>query len=94
MPYERHMMELNTLMRLGRFKEIVMILLKYGFDDLIDRLTFGIMIAAMIIGSSMIITTGIGPFLFGFPALGVVGYLISGLLGLWLIYNILRQRKY
>ena len=94
MPYERHMMELKTLMRLGRFKEIVMILLKYGFDDLIDRLTFGIMIAAMIIGSSMIITTGIGPFLFGFPALGVVGYLISGLLGLWLIYNILRQRKY
>jgi len=63
-------------------------------DSIINRLTFGIIIAAMIIGSSMIITTGIGPFLFGFPALGVVGYLISGLLGLWLIFNILRQRKY
>jgi len=31
-------MELKTLMRLGRFKEIVMIFLKYGFDDLIERL--------------------------------------------------------
>jgi ubiquinone biosynthesis protein len=48
----------------------------------------------MIIGSSMIITTGIGPFLFGFPALGVIGYIISGLLGLWLIFNIIRHRKY
>jgi ubiquinone biosynthesis protein len=59
-----------------------------------NRLTFGIIIAAMIIGSSMIITTGVGPLLFGFPALGVIGYLISGLLGLWLIFNIIRQRNY
>jgi ubiquinone biosynthesis protein len=63
-------------------------------DNITNRLTFGIIIAAMIIGSSMIITTGIGPLLFGFPALGVIGYLISGLLGLWLVFNIIRQRKY
>lgn len=59
-----------------------------------NRLTFGIIIAALIIGSSMIITTGIGPLLFGFPALGVIGYMISGLLGLWLVFNIIRSRKY
>ena len=47
----------------------------------------------MIIGSTMIITTGIGPLLFGFPALGVIGYMISGLLGLWLVFNIIRTRK-
>jgi ubiquinone biosynthesis protein len=57
-------------------------------------LTFGIIIGAMIIGSTMIITTGVGPLLFGFPALGLVGYLISGLLGLWLVFNIIRTRKY
>lgn len=68
--------------------------LMHTLDSIINRLTFGIIIAAMIIGSSMIITTGIGPFLFGFPALGVVGYLISGVLGLWLVFTILRQRKY
>jgi ubiquinone biosynthesis protein len=59
-----------------------------------NRLTFGIIIAALIIGSSMIITTGIGPLLFGFPALGVIGYMISGILGLWLVFNIIRSRKY
>ncbi|MEJ2023654.1 MAG: AarF/UbiB family protein [Deltaproteobacteria bacterium] len=68
--------------------------LRNTLDNITNRLTFGIIIAAMIIGSSMIITTGIGPFLFGFPALGVIGYLISGVLGLWLIFNILRGRKY
>ncbi len=68
--------------------------LRNTLDNITNRLTFGIIIAAMIIGSSMIITTGIGPLLFGFPALGVIGYLISGLLGLWLIFNIIRKRKY
>ncbi len=63
-------------------------------ENVSNRLTFGVIIAAMIIGSSMIITTGIGPFLFGFPALGVVGYIISGVLGLWLIFNIIRGRKF
>ncbi len=63
-------------------------------DNVTNRLTFGIIIAAMIIGSSMIITTGVGPFLFGFPALGVIGYLISALLGLWIVINIIRKRNY
>ena len=68
--------------------------LRNTLDNTINRLTFGIIIGAMIIGSSMIITTGVGPLLFGFPAMGVIGYIISGVLGLWLIYNILRHRKY
>lgn len=68
--------------------------LRNTLENITNRLTFGIIIAAMIVGSSMIITTGVGPFLFGFPVLGVIGYLISGLIGLWLIFNILRRRKY
>ncbi len=68
--------------------------LRNTLDNIINRLTFGIIIAAMIIGSSMIITTGVGPLLFGFPALGVTGYIISGVLGLWLVFDIIRRRKY
>jgi ubiquinone biosynthesis protein len=63
-------------------------------DNITSRLTFGIIIAAMIVGSSMIITTGVRPLLFGFPVLGVIGYLFSGLLGIWLLINIIRKRKY
>jgi ubiquinone biosynthesis protein len=59
-----------------------------------NRLTAGIITGAIIMGSSMIITTGVGPFLFGFPALGVIGYLVSVVLGLWLIYTILKTRPH
>lgn len=63
-------------------------------ENVASRATFGIIIAAMIVGSSMIISTGVRPLLFGFPALGVIGYLFSGLLGIWLLINIIRKRKY
>ena len=63
-------------------------------ENISNRLTLGIIIAALIVASSMIITTGVKPLLFGFPALGIIGYLVSGVLGLWLIFNILRSRKF
>jgi ubiquinone biosynthesis protein len=63
-------------------------------ENITNRLTFGIIIAALIVASSMIITTGVKPLLFGFPALGIIGYVVSGILGLWLIYNIIRSRKF
>ncbi len=63
-------------------------------ESVASRVTFGIIIAAMIIGSSMIIITGVRPLLFGFPVLGVIGYLFSGLIGIWLLINIIRKRKY
>jgi ubiquinone biosynthesis protein len=59
-----------------------------------NRLVTGVVTGAIIMGSSMIITTGIGPYIFGFPALGVIGYLLSVVLGLWLIITILRTKKY
>lgn len=68
--------------------------LRETMENASNRLTFGIIIAAMLIGSSMIITTDTGPRLFGFPALGVVGYIISGLLGVWVLINILRSRRF
>jgi ubiquinone biosynthesis protein len=68
--------------------------LRQTLDHVFNRLTFGIIIGAMIIGSTMVITTGVGPLLFGFPALGIIGYLISALLGLWLVFNIIRTRRY
>jgi ubiquinone biosynthesis protein len=54
----------------------------------------GNIVAALIIASSMIITTGVGPLLLGFPALGIIGYLISACVGLWLVFNIIRTRRY
>ena len=63
-------------------------------ESITNRLTFAMIIAAMIVGSSMIITTGVQPHILGYPAIGVVGYLISAVIGLWLLFSIIRSRKY
>jgi ubiquinone biosynthesis protein len=77
-----------------RFQHTNLVEFRGTLERTSNRLTLGIIIAAMIIGSSMIITTGIQPHLFGYPAFGLVGYLISGILGMWLVLDILRSRRY
>lgn len=59
-----------------------------------NRLTLAIIIAALIVGSSLIVTTKIEPHLLGYPALGIIGYLLSAMLGLWVIVDILRHGKH
>jgi ubiquinone biosynthesis protein len=76
-----------------RFKHENLDELSNTLENISNRLTFGIIIGALIIGSSMIITTGVKPLLFGYPAFGIIGYLVSGLLGLWLVFNMIRSRK-
>ncbi len=66
--------------------------LQHTFEKASNRLTFGIIIGALIIGSSMIITTGVKPLIFGYPALGLIGYSISAAMGMVLIISILRSK--
>jgi ubiquinone biosynthesis protein len=66
--------------------------LRDTLESTFSHLTLGIIIGCLIIGSSMIITTGVPPLLFGYPALGIVGYTISALLGLGLAFSIIRAK--
>lgn len=59
-----------------------------------SRLTLGVIIGALIIGSSIIVTTGIRPLLFGYPAMGIVGFLLSALLGFWVVWDIVRHGRH
>lgn len=62
-------------------------------DKSSNRLSFSLLIAALIVGSSLIMQTEKGPMLFGFPALGILGYTIAGFLGLYLAIAILRSGR-
>jgi ubiquinone biosynthesis protein len=62
-------------------------------DKSSNRLSFSLLIAALIVGSSLIMQTEKGPMLFGFPVLGFLGYSIAGFLGLWLAIAILRSGR-
>jgi ubiquinone biosynthesis protein len=59
-----------------------------------NRIALGVIIGALIIGSSLIVTTGIQPHLFGYPALGIIGYLLSAVLGLYVIWDIIRHGRH
>ena len=76
-----------------RFRHENLTGLRDTLENISNRVTFGIIIGALIIGSSMIITTGVKPLLFGYPAFGMIGYLVSGILGLWLVFTMIRARK-
>lgn len=58
-----------------------------------NRLSFAVVIAALIVGSSLIFQTGAGPTLFGYPALGLIGFTTAALLGIWLVVGILRSGR-
>lgn len=55
-------------------------------DKSINRLSSSLIIAALIVGSSIVMQVGKGPFLLGFPVFAFMGYAIAALIGLvWLI---------
>jgi len=62
-------------------------------DSSSNRLSFAMIVASLIVGSSLIINMDKGPTVYGFAALGLAGYLVAGLLGLWLVISILRSGK-
>jgi len=62
-------------------------------DRSTNRIAFALIVAALIVGSSLIVHLRQGPSVLGLPALGVVGYLIAGFLGLWLVIAILRSGR-
>ena len=58
-----------------------------------NRLAFSLIIAALIIGSSIIVFLDKGLHIFGFSVFGLIGYIIAAILGLWLVIAILRSGK-
>jgi ubiquinone biosynthesis protein len=58
-----------------------------------NRLAFALIIASLIVASSLIMTKPVGMTILGVPALGLVGYVTAGVLGIWLVIAILRSGK-
>ena len=60
-------------------------------DRAANRLSLALVIAALIIGSSIVMTVGGGPKLFGLPAFGFLGFCGAVLGGVWLVRSIWRS---
>ncbi|MGH2271985.1 ABC1 kinase family protein [Anaerohalosphaeraceae bacterium U12dextr] len=64
-------------------------------DNSSNRISFAVIIAALLIGSSLLVPqdgTVLG--LFSLQAFGIAGYLIAMIMGLWLAISIIRSKKY
>ncbi len=60
-------------------------------DKSSSRVAFSLIISAILVSSSLIMVSGKGPKLWGHSAFGVVGFIVSGIFGIYLIISIIRN---
>lgn len=58
-----------------------------------NRLSFAIVIAAIVIASSIMVHAAVGPTALGYPVLGLAGFIVAALLGMGLALSILRSGR-
>jgi ubiquinone biosynthesis protein len=72
----------------------------HGLDSLlntlervVNRLAFSLVLSALIIASAVIVHARVPPLWHDMSVLGVLGYLLAGLMGFWLLLAMLRHGK-
>ncbi len=62
-------------------------------DQLVNKLVFAIVLAALIVGSSVVIHSGIPPIFYGIPIIGIAGFILATIIGFGLLFSIIRGRR-
>ena len=63
-------------------------------DRVSNRISFAIVQAALIVGSSLIILSDIPPRWHSIPVIGLLGFLMAGIMGFWLMLSIIRHGRF
>jgi len=71
-----------------------------GLEKMIDtherisnRIAFAIVVAALIVGSSLVVRSQIPPLWHEIPVVGLAGFVAAGVMGFWLLISILRHGR-
>jgi len=62
-------------------------------DQISNRIAFAIIIAALIVGSALIVISKTPPLFYGISLIGIIGFLAAALMGVWLLVAILKKGK-
>jgi ubiquinone biosynthesis protein len=62
-------------------------------DQISNRISFAIIIAALIIGSALIVISNTPPLFHGISMIGLIGFLAAGFMGIWLLVAIIRKGR-
>jgi len=67
--------------------------LTMAMERVSNRLAFAVVLASLVIGSALIMHSGLPPRWGEIPIVGLAGFLIAGVMGFWLLVSILRHGK-
>jgi len=73
--------QLSTLFRMVQRQEVSVQLMHRHLEPSVNRLVFGLMVSALFVGSSMLWAFSAPPLILGASVFGVIGSVLSGLLG-------------
>lgn len=62
-------------------------------EQITNRIAFAIVLAALIIGTALVILADIPPLWHGIPIVGLAGFLLAGIMGFWLLISMLRHGR-
>ncbi len=65
----------------------------FTIDQISNRIAYAIVLASLIIASSLVVLSGIPPRWNEIPVIGLGGYLVAGVMGLWLLISIIRHGR-
>ena len=97
---ERFPKEMLDITRLIRQRKLTLNIDQQGLekmrvtqDQTSNRISFSIIIAALLIGSALIVISKTPPFFFGISLIGIIGFLAAAIMGIWLLVAILRKGR-
>lgn len=62
-------------------------------DQISNRISFSIIIAALLVGSALIVIANTPPLFYGISIIGLIGFLAAAVMGIWLLVAILRKGR-
>lgn len=65
----------------------------FTHDQISNRIAFAIVLASLIVSSSLIVLAGIPPKWHEIPIIGLTGFMVAAIMGFWLLVSILRHGK-
>jgi len=92
--------DLIDIARVIRQQQLKLTVTHQGLQDMLathdrisNRISFSIIIAALIIGSALIVISKAPPLFYGISVIGIIGFLAAAVMGIWLLIAILRKGK-
>ena len=62
-------------------------------DQIANRMVFAVVLTSLVIGSALIVLSGIPPKWHEIPVIGIAGFLTAGMIGFWLLFLIIRREN-